>query len=482
MVLEADDFDEVEQMLRVVSKDLPAPEPPRAKVLPPTWLNLRMRFGRVRDRVENLSAGIPNNGQHKHLELRRRLKELPEKTSKVLRSVRSDAIREDLLDLVDERVAGSAKRELAFEHDLETFAYIPAVDRRRVLRDLDDALFQELRAKARAKKARAHVERVYQGWPKSCVPKDLPHITIPASGTWEVPSWLGLGTAPHLESKPEGWAVAVAKRFWEPEDGDLDFEEDLRTKLVLDHGAGPSTMALALWAAAPPEKRDAEDLVPSEGPPQETGERDHEGRVLLADPPPTTVQAPVEIHEVDTVGQAASIPWVECRSSVVPTQKDLEGGLFGKRRPKKPCSYDLVVLHIPPPSGPRANNLRNRYKDLGEGKKVQIQRGLMDIGRLGPKRWLEELPKVVREVLPLTAPDGVVALLLPLAVRVKEGRGFGYRPQPEVLEGVTEILTDHGLVIESDTVLKEANPLPQPFVGKTRCPWRSIIAKRANHA
>jgi hypothetical protein len=414
--------------------------------------------------------------------VRRQVRLLPAGLGKIVRSARKEDLALELLGEIEVRLEVAAAGLMkAFKNPLtgEHAKYIPAVHRRRLLARLgqDRSFVAGLAGRSNAERRDAHLQRVYRDWPRA-LPCNVAKIPVPSSGIWVVDSAMGLGTATHLEAKPEGWAVAVAQRFWTRRNcgtDDVSLEgDDHGLMRVLDHGAGPSTMTLALWATAPEWLKVVDEIREGEGPDEPTGERTVDGHTISLGAAPIEVHAPVEVHEVDTIGAMASLPWVTWRSHTLPTKADLE------RKPLEPPStdrapydYDLVVLQVPPPAE-GANHLRNIYKGIGDA----ANRHLADIGRYGPKRWREALPRLLQAVLARVADSGEAALLLPLGVRTGRCGRFGYRTHPELLAGVDHIIREAGLVVMSDTEVIERNPLAQPFVGTARCPWRSIIARR----
>lgn len=130
-------------------------------------------------------------------------------------------------------------------------------------------------------------------------------------------------------------------------------------------------------------------------------------------------------------------------------------------------TYDFVILDMPPPGEEAAAQLRNTYKTQGE-------RRLLDPGRQGPRRWRGILQGYVERLPQLLNDDGEAILILPESIR--EDRG--YRACPGLLQGLRDVAHQVGLHVERDVEVVEADPLPQPFVGRSRPQRRIVVLRR----
>jgi len=129
--------------------------------------------------------------------------------------------------------------------------------------------------------------------------------------------------------------------------------------------------------------------------------------------------------------------------------------------------YDFIILDMPPPGAEAAAQLRNTYK-------TQEERRLLDPGRQGPRRWRQILKGYVERLPQLLEEDGEAILILPESIR--EARG--YRACPDLLQALRDLVQQAGLQVERDVEVVEADPIAQPFVGRSRPQRRVIVLRR----
>lgn len=420
-----------------------------------------------------LDGREPRKHDDRAAQIRKQLRELPETLSSVIREVRSHFGRERLLDVVASEVerrgtpflkpaeVGTDDVTLAFAH-----LYLPAIHRERILGEIanDVAFLGHLKRSAHEYIELAHRAGVWTS-------RSVPHLRAPqrpSGNLWQVRTDMGLGTASHPEGLPEQlalWLAAQAARSRQAAVVDVGLDSD-EPRVVLNWGAGPSTIAWALEAFAPNQD--------------------------------------IKVHEVDTIGQATSklTAW---RAPFIPTLTDLHRHEITKPQVLSDghLPYDYIVCHVPPPAGEGANQLRNAYKDMQDrggrarygfeaeldkliGKTQTAQedkhaeRSWPDVGRYGVKRWKPALTELVKDMAGVAPKGTEIAFVLPLGVRVRarEG-GFAYDANEGLLSGVCAFMESVGLEVIENFDVTEPHPVPQPQCNMNRCPWRCVITRKA---
>ncbi len=386
----------------------------------------------------------PNEFAFQHTEVKARLRELPEPLHGIVRKLRTDFLRLQVLDRIEARIvheameAGVHKSVIAWAGAIDTTWHIPAIRRHQILRSLagNPKFVQEVKDLVSDTLKQGHVHHVWRSWPRP-LPKRLPVTKLPSKGSVTVESWVGLGAESLTETAPEGLLVLLARRVWRPYRGQGGVRREERSLgWILHAGALASTFTLALIATAP-------------------------------------AGLGWDICELDTAGEPLSIPWIRWRSHELPTKS---GAADMKLEP-----FKVAFLHVPPP-GVHANQIRNRAKDLAAPPHEEQQRRLPDLGRLGPRKWRKELRAHIKEVIKSLDISGELFLLLPTATRTTETKGgrveWRYEPDGGLLVGVRDLLLEEGLAIEVDVEVVERNPVRQAFFAFNRCPWTLIIARR----
>lgn len=359
-------------------------------------------------------------------DLKRKLRRLPKALRRRVELLRTTWHRAHLADLIElelqVRVEPSTFRDIAIPGELLMHSYVPEIHRRVALRALaaDASFLRDLDDEASKVKADGHLVRLFGGTPRA-LPK-LTSCEVPQEGVWKAESWVGLAMSSMPEAIPEEVVVALAQRTLSRYPRRTVRRKGLSQR-ILHWGAMHSTFSVALTAVAP-------------------------GR------------SDIETYEVDTLGQAQSVPCVKWRSNALP----------------RDVRFDLALVHLPPP-GEQANNIRARYKDLADPAGSELH--LADIGRLGPRKWRIRLFKVLREILGRVQLSGEVALVLPTSVRTVTRLGkhseWGYAPRPELIDGISEFLRELGWRVTRDIEIIEQNPQAQPFFVHRRCTWRLML-------
>lgn len=163
----------------------------------------------------------------------------------------------------------------------------------------------------------------------------------------------------------------------------------------------------------------------------------------------------VKVHEVDAVGpvaqfldhEEAPLRCLASRSQVVP-----EKGQFR-----------FVVLHAQSPAGPGAARHRDHYGS-----------GFIDNARMAYRNWLPAtLADMILAIRRVTV-GGFLVLYLPLGIRMPSS----YIVVPEALDWFDYVLAQIPLKILRGQTVVEVGPARQPFVGRERCPWRIIVARK----
>jgi hypothetical protein len=132
------------------------------------------------------------------------------------------------------------------------------------------------------------------------------------------------------------------------------------------------------------------------------------------------------------------------------TPVDLDSIDLSRRRAQR--HFDYIVVSFPAPAcGGAANHPR-----IHEGRGSST----------GPKKWKRKLEEVFRFVEPQIKNGATGYLLVPTGIR--EGESFV--DAPELLDALTEHLQTARVI---ETV--EVDPVPQPFVGKNRPTYRTVI-------
>jgi hypothetical protein len=378
---------------------------------------------------------------------------LPKALRSVLRGIRDDSLRNQVLDFVDDEVlirlgkrpmivvpseveTPESKAEDHFIRNMYREAdgclgtgeiawvprgpnghirrpeihpgeYFEAVDRLAA----DETFLQRLRRKSRDTLRYAHVQGVAPEvllGATGCVPD-----VKPENGHLVVPSDIGLGTATYLEGAPEGWHAWAVHEIGRRvpavalEDGEygcvgLGLDTLCPTAVpVLDLHAGPGGFARAVAARGEP--------LPV-----------------------------IKVYETDPwYDTATSLPCVVSRNPC-----DLE------------VQFAFIVSAIPSAARPEAGGQQRIYGGFGCRR-----------GAPGPKRWLRELRGLLGCLSTLLLPGGAVLLLLPLGVRV----GRGYVEDDQLRQGVEDIVRAvPGLQLDARYETEEDEPVARPFVGKRR--------------
>lgn len=361
-----------------------------------------------------------------------RLRRLPAALRGILRSLKSDYRKRELLQRIEQTARARANRSLFREVEipgvLETEYYLPEIHRRAELERLasDPAFRRDLEEHLATIKEQGHLVRLFASWPRPL--PQFPDCPVSMASLWETESWMGLADSAMPESLPEEAVVALAQRAWHRLAHGRRYTLGTPEPRLLHWGALNSTFTIALMACAPG---------------------------------PWTAS----VDEIDTVGQPQSIPWVRSR---LPTLT-------------QPGPYDYAIVHLPPP-GEGANNFRNRYKNLPSP--VVDELSLADLGRLGPRKWRKRARTLLKEIVAHLSASAEVALIVPTSVRIIERAGryprWAYEKRESLAEGFGVLLESLGWRLQQKIDIVEINPLQQPLFETRRCTWQLILAERAN--
>jgi hypothetical protein len=279
--------------------------------------------------------------------------------------------------------------------DMSGVVYFEALSRMAA----DPTFLQRLRREVRDALRREHVQGVAPD-AVSRITGYVPDVR-PKDDRLVVPSDIGLGTASYLEGAPEGWNA---------------------------------------WALGEIERRF--------GPP--TSEDDDEDVIVSFDTPKTSS---VNVLVVDAgpggfakayYDGATNLPCVVGRDACF-----LRGG------------YDCVVSAVPSAASSEAAGHRRIY---GASQKLQ--------GSPRPRRWLAELQVRLENFGTYLVPGGVALVLIPLGVRTARG----YIQAPELSAEVFEMLQGlAGLRVNDTYVTEEDGPVARPFVGTQRPSLLTVV-------
>jgi hypothetical protein len=165
----------------------------------------------------------------------------------------------------------------------------------------------------------------------------------------------------------------------------------------------------------------------------------------------------VKVYEVDAVG-----PVVEFLDPEDAPFRCLAGRT--RRVPEK-GQFRFVVLHATSPAGPGAVRHRDHY---GSGKR------LIDNGRMAYRNWLPAtLADMILAIRRVTV-GGFLVLYLPIGIRMPGS----YIVVPEAHELFEYVLGQMPLKILRRQTVVEVGPARQPCVGRERCPWSIIVARK----
>lgn len=307
----------------------------------------------------------PANSDWRSVRRHRRRTErlLPERLRVLTWAVESDYHAQGAIDFVLDRMKSlAAERGIARTVEVSGCARLELlpVHQRAILRDLeaDETFVGELRHQIQAQIRLYHVMGVDpQG--RILLPK-LGEVPVPDGPVLRVRSSLRLGSAPALESEPEGWdywcverIVKEAARNLEPEFDDIDVPVGV---LCLGSNAGGLARCVEARASSVPRIR--------------VTERD----------------------------------WIFGTPTDLPCATNWDLG----------SNYDAVVLVMPSPASGGASTHRRIYKPRGSITPF-------DPASLGPTRWRESLDSMLAEISSRLAPDGTGYVLLPSSVRTETG-------------------------------------------------------------
>lgn len=366
-------------------------------------------------------AGQHQDGPWERFEDRCRLRRLPRSIRRQLRHVRNSYQRGEPLRVVEQRIAEIAKREGLLRRTADTGLrerdYVPAIHLRQIHRQLlrDRAFVTHMGNEIKSALQDGNRDRRL---PPYDYPSALPDCRPPSRGVWFVRSDLGFGLSTQFEGKPEGFAVGIAQRAWERKFATTVGTGDLG---LTEEGS----LTVLDWGSF-------------------GGMTTHS----LVSARPSCFS--LGVYEQDVIGEVTESPYALPLNDLSDEQR-----------------FDLIVVTVPPPGRGGMYQYRNRYKNAE-------QRHAIDMGTMGPTRWAKRLRYLVTDLPPLLADSGEIVLLVPESVRV-DGN---YESAPRLLEGLSGLLVEQGLVVTHDVPVVETPPRAQPFVGTNRPARRCIIAGR----
>lgn len=363
--------------------------------------------------------------QRERRRVRDEIRRLPQAVQALLEVVRRDDLRGQLAS----EILAEAKRraELRGMVKVDTTRLqlrgdrLLPVDERLMLREMTTPAFlARVRADVRRTLRAAHLTRIDPGQPQLDIPNSLPPSSVRPGRTWTPVEEAGLGTATYLDGPPDGWwAMAAGVAAWVSRTrGARGLDADVRV-LVLDPGAGGFARAIGALTAP--------------------------GRIT--------------VQEFGYELTPTNLPWVE-----------------SDRRTLGSDRAHLVVWSVPSPAVGGASSQGMIYRDAGD------PRARFGVGRVGPRRWRRIVRSFLSEVLPrVLVDDGVVIVRLPLGYRVDQ-RARGRRP---ALHGYVEVcdqldgLFDDLVGLRLTAVVEEEpeGAVRQPFVGSSRCGWRTMFLR-----
>lgn len=372
-----------------------------------------------------------------HLRISSRWKLLPTRMRRLLGRIR----RQYFLDQILDSVIDEAQEWGSLETGVEPKDVHPAL-LKRLLKDAWKRPSYRRAIRALTKSVMTEQAHLGHRMDDKALPEVAPR-SIPATQTWEVQCDCGLNSTPTMEAMPEEVALAIAgiitgyesQNEMENDDDDqcvIDIQLPRpNTRRVLQLGAGPSTLALAIDAL-------------------EVGT----GRTQLTE---------VEAYEWSRS--------TACVHNRLLWDQTYEG------------AFDCVVLSPPCPGEGVGAQLRNKYLKSNEGPLLDRQR--LDPGRFGPKKWTRVVALALKDGVEHLKPGGLVIAYLPLGIRAPleiatgERRwGTGYIDCPE-LGAWDEAFDLLCLRTKTDLQIVEATPRPQPYVDLRRPSYRLLLAKKA---
>jgi hypothetical protein len=352
---------------------------------------------------------------------RLRERRLPDELRQDLRRIRRDDLRGVFVDDIFQRVHEVADRRglLAMHTEAtgEPTPYLPVVREREILRSFaDNATFRrQLRVGIRTALRTAHGAKVD---PSTLVrvAGDAAGDEPPHDGTWAPAADIGLQTGTMLDAPPECWLIWAARAAVR-----LAAVKKRRAPLaafsVLNPDAGAGGFARALHL--------------------EVGD-DATG---------------INVQEFDDLFTPTPLPAV----------------VGGRQDALRRGAYDLMVWSVPAPALGGASNDRNRYREVPT----------TDVGSVGPRRWRQNVERMLRELVPQVLRVGGLAIVrLPLGVRVGERGRRGYECYPGLLDGLLDHLGAAGLSVVWNRATEETGSVNQPYVGVNRCPWLTVGLER----
>jgi hypothetical protein len=347
------------------------------------------------DRGEGISDILPSPGSEWATELRRQrsqVAQLPRPFRLILKGARSAHLLGLLLDEVHSElhrraaVAGHLLHTIPETADdpVELFViealhvartFVPRLDAVRLLGEMsrDRQFLRRLRKAVRQAMRQSLWETVWAGEPSR---GDLPSFMLFADQVNRLPARVGIVARRIPYSAPEAVWLFVARLV-------LSREKRLR---VLHVGALNSPLAWALVGV------DSSLVV-------EAPDFDDRDAGLLTFERQGLGPIRVQVTEVEVLGGPTPCPLVVYRGREVPSGQ-----------------FELVVVEIPPPSEGKGSHRLRHSPEAQEGAGTGRGDIGLDLGRLGPKRWLQCLPGYLRPAL-ATGQKDVVVLVPGFTVR-----------------------------------------------------------------